>query len=69
MPDGGWTRYKLQRKLFAIGEDFWIENDKGEPVFKVDGKALSLARNSCSKTRTGLRCCPSKPSSSPSSQR
>ena len=37
-----WTRYKLQRKLFAIGEDFWIENDRGEAVFKVDGKALSL---------------------------
>jgi uncharacterized protein YxjI len=44
MPDGGWTRYKLQRKLFAIGEDFWIENDKGEPVFKVDGKALSIRK-------------------------
>jgi uncharacterized protein YxjI len=42
VPDGGWTRYKLQRKLFAIGEDFWIENDRGEPVLKVDGKALSL---------------------------
>jgi uncharacterized protein YxjI len=40
--DGGWTRYKLQRKLFSIGEDFWIENDRGESVFKVDGKALSL---------------------------
>jgi uncharacterized protein YxjI len=37
-----WTRYKLQRKLFAIGEDFWIENERGEQVFKVDGKALSL---------------------------
>ena len=42
MPDGGWIRYKLQRKLFAVGEDFWIENDKGEQVFKVDGKALSI---------------------------
>ena len=42
MADGNWTRYKLQRKLFAIGEDFWIENDRGESVFKVDGKALSI---------------------------
>jgi uncharacterized protein YxjI len=42
MPEVEWTRYKLQRKLFAIGEDFWIENDRGEPVFKVDGKALSI---------------------------
>jgi uncharacterized protein YxjI len=36
MADGEWTRYKLQRKLFSIGEDFWIENDRGESVFKVD---------------------------------
>ena len=38
----GWTRYKLRRKLFSIGEDFWVENDRGEPVFKVDGKVLRL---------------------------
>jgi uncharacterized protein YxjI len=44
MSNGEWTRYKLQRKLFAIGEDFWIENDKGEAVFKVDGKALSIRK-------------------------
>ena len=37
-----WARYKLQRKLFAIGEDFWIENERGEAVYKVDGKALSI---------------------------
>jgi uncharacterized protein YxjI len=42
MADGGWTRYKLQRKIFSIGEDFWVENDRGDSVFKVDGKALSL---------------------------
>jgi uncharacterized protein YxjI len=44
MTDGTWTRYKLQRKLFSIGEDFWIENDRGESVFKVDGKALSIRK-------------------------
>ncbi len=37
-----WTRYQLQRKLFSIGEDFWIENDRGEPVYKVDGKVLRI---------------------------
>jgi uncharacterized protein YxjI len=42
MADGTWPRYKLQRKLFSIGEDFWIENEQGEEMFKVDGKALSL---------------------------
>jgi uncharacterized protein YxjI len=38
----GWSRYLLQEKIFAIGEDFWIENERGEQVYKVDGKALSL---------------------------
>ena len=42
MDSSQWTRYQLQRKIFAMGEDFWIENDKGEAVYKVDGQALSL---------------------------
>jgi uncharacterized protein YxjI len=42
MTDSTWTRYKLRHSLFSFGEDFWIENDKGEEVFKADGKALSL---------------------------
>ena len=37
-----WSRYRLQRRLFSIGEDFWIENEQGEHVYKVDGKAFSL---------------------------
>jgi uncharacterized protein YxjI len=48
-----WTRYKLMRKLFAIGEDFWIENDSGEAVFKVDGKALSLRHKFLVEDRAG----------------
>ena len=42
MTDGSWTRYQLHQKLFSIGEDFWIENDRGERVFKVDGKVLRI---------------------------
>lgn len=42
MAENAWTHYKLQRQIFSIGEDFWIENDRGEQLFKVDGKALSL---------------------------
>ena len=37
-----WSRYRLQRRLFSIGEDFWIENEQGEQIYKVDGKAFSL---------------------------
>ncbi|MBO0685682.1 MAG: LURP-one-related family protein [Candidatus Dormibacteraeota bacterium] len=39
---GTWTRYQLHRKLFSIGEDFWIEDEHGDRVFRVDGKVLSI---------------------------
>ena len=32
----------MREKLFAIGDDFWIENEEGERAFKVDGKALRV---------------------------
>ena len=38
------TRYKIQQKLMSIGDDFWIENQEGQRVFKVDGKALRLRK-------------------------
>jgi uncharacterized protein YxjI len=34
------TRYQMREKLFAIGDDFWIENEDGQKVFKVNGKAM-----------------------------
>jgi uncharacterized protein YxjI len=40
--DDGGTKYRMQEKLFAIGDDFWIENEAGERAFKVDGKALRI---------------------------
>ena len=30
--------------MLSIGDDFWIENQEGERVFKVDGKALRLRK-------------------------
>lgn len=36
------TKYRMREKVFAIGDDFWIENDSGERSFKVDGKALRI---------------------------
>jgi uncharacterized protein YxjI len=38
--DVGGTRYRMREKLFAIGDDYWIENEEGEKAFKVNGKAL-----------------------------
>src|SRR5262245_26957274 len=37
------TPYTMREKMFAIGDDFWIERD-GERLFKVDGKALRLRK-------------------------
>jgi uncharacterized protein YxjI len=32
----------MREKMFAIGDDFWIETDDEQRAFKVDGKALRL---------------------------
>lgn len=36
------SRYRLVEKLVSFGDDFYIQNDMGERVFKVDGKALRI---------------------------
>jgi len=48
-----WTRYQLRRQLFSIGEDFWIENDRGEPTYKVDGKVLRIRETFVLEDRSG----------------
>jgi uncharacterized protein YxjI len=40
--DDGGTKYRMREKLFAIGDDFWIEDEDGERAFKIDGKALRI---------------------------
>jgi uncharacterized protein YxjI len=39
---GGGTRYQMRQKLVSIGNDFFIENEQGQKVFKVDGKAVRV---------------------------
>jgi uncharacterized protein YxjI len=36
-------RYQMRQKLVSIGDDFYIENEQGQRVFKVDGKAARIA--------------------------
>ena len=38
------TRYKIRQKMFSIGDDFWIEDQAGQKVFKVDGKVLRIRK-------------------------
>jgi uncharacterized protein YxjI len=40
----GATHYQMRQRLVSIGDDFWIQNDRGERVFKVDGKALRVRK-------------------------
>ena len=34
--------FQMREKIFAIGDDFWIEDSDGNRVFKVNGKAVRL---------------------------
>jgi uncharacterized protein YxjI len=36
------NRYTMREKMFAIGDDYWIETESGERAFKVNGKALRI---------------------------
>ena len=36
------TRYQMRQKLIAFGDDFYIQNEAGQKVFKVDGKVLRV---------------------------
>jgi uncharacterized protein YxjI len=38
----GGTRYQMREKLFAIGDDYWIETEGGDRAYKVNGKALRI---------------------------
>jgi uncharacterized protein YxjI len=35
-------RYAVQEKLFSIGDDFWITDERGGKAFLVDGKVLRM---------------------------
>ncbi len=37
-------RYRMRKKLFAIGDDYWVEDDQGRRVLLVDGKVLRLRK-------------------------
>ena len=38
------SAYQMRQQIFAIGDDFWIEDGAGRRAFKVDGKALRLRK-------------------------
>src|SRR6478672_4446096 len=53
--DGGGTsqHFQMRQKMISIGDDYWIENDRRERVFKVDGKALRVRQTLIFEDREG----------------
>jgi uncharacterized protein YxjI len=47
----------LREKLLSIGDDSWIENEAGERVFKVNGKALRVRRTLILEDLSGNALC------------
>ena len=40
----GGRRFQMREKLVSIGDDSWIEDEQGDRVYKVDGKALRIRK-------------------------
>jgi uncharacterized protein YxjI len=47
------SRYRMRQKLVSIGDDFWVEDERGERVYKVDGKALRVRETLIFEDRAG----------------
>lgn len=46
-------RFQMRAKLASIGDDAWIEDDHGDKVYKVDGKAMRVRETFILKDREG----------------
>ncbi len=55
--DAGAVQYQMREKLFSIGDDYWIEDSRGERVYKVDGKALRIRETMIIEDTTGAEVC------------
>jgi uncharacterized protein YxjI len=51
------TRYQMRQRMISIGDDYTIENDRGEHVFKLDGKALRVRKTILFKDMDGHELC------------
>ena len=54
---GGGTRYQMRQRMISIGDDYVIENDRGERVFKLDGKALRIRKTILFEDMDGHELC------------
>ena len=54
---GSAARYQMRQKLISFGDDFWIENEAGDRVLRVDGKALRLRKTLDIEDKDGTQLC------------
>jgi len=38
------THYQMRQRMISIGDDYTIENDRGEHVYRLNGKALRIRK-------------------------
>jgi uncharacterized protein YxjI len=51
------NRYRMVEKIAAFGDDFFIENEQGQRVFKVDGKAMRMRDTTIFRDSNGHELC------------
>jgi uncharacterized protein YxjI len=51
------TRYQMHQRMLSIGDDYVIENDRGERAFKLDGKALRIRKTIMFEDMAGHELC------------
>src|SRR4051812_46422193 len=44
------NRFRVRERMMAFGDDFYVENARGERVFWIDGKPPASERRSSSRT-------------------
>jgi uncharacterized protein YxjI len=54
---GSASRYQIREKLLAIGDDSWIEDESGQKVFKVNGKAFRVRKTMVFEDPDGNELC------------
>lgn len=47
------NRFLVREQLFALGDDFFVENENGARVYWIDGKALSIGKTLLFKNMQG----------------
>lgn len=38
------VRYRIRKRLFSIGDDYWVTDEHGDRAYKVNGKALRIRK-------------------------